>query len=50
MTSPLMSAPKLDSTEQQIILDLSFPRGLSVNDGIPKESYLGTKFKLVLVN
>ncbi len=31
-----------------VILDLSYPAGGSVNDGVSKESYLGEKFKLNL--
>lgn len=34
--SPLGAAPKKDGT-QRIVLDLSSPRGFSVNDGIPAE-------------
>ena len=34
--SPLNTVPKKDSTERRIILDLSFPIGRSVNDGINK--------------
>ena len=30
--SPLNSVPKSDSTERRVILDLSFPKGHSVND------------------
>ncbi len=48
MTSPLMSREKANSTKRRIILDLSFPKGTSVNDGIPKESYLGQYFRLKL--
>ena len=39
--SPLSTRAKKDSEERRIILDLSFPIGLGVNDGIPKDSYLG---------
>ena len=46
--SPLNSVPKKDSIERRFILDLSFPKGASVNDGIPKHSYLGDWLKLVL--
>ena len=29
-------------------MDLSFPQGCSVNDGIPSDTYLGDQFKLRL--
>ena len=32
--SPLNSVPKCDSEERRVILDMSFPHGHSVNDGI----------------
>ena len=32
---------KRDSDERRVIMDLSFPPGESVNDKIPKDSYLG---------
>ena len=39
--SPLSTRPKKESQECRVILDLSFPIGTSVNDGILKDSYLG---------
>ena len=39
--SPLNSVPKRDSQERRVILDLSFPESISVNDGILKDNYLG---------
>ena len=27
-------------------MDLSFPKGLSINDGVLKDTYLGTKFQM----
>ena len=39
--SPLNSVPKQDSMERRIIVDLSWPAGTSVNDGISASSYLG---------
>ena len=39
--SPLNTRDKKDSTEKRIILDLSFPEGLAVNEGINKTTYLG---------
>ena len=44
--SPLSTRPKKESQERRVILDLSFPVGQSVNDGIPKDSYLGFSAKL----
>ena len=44
--SPLNSVPKSDSTERRVILDLSFPKGHSVNDGIDKNIYLGDHIEL----
>ena len=44
--SPLNSVPKGDS-EHRIIIDLSWPVGSSVNDGIPSKQYLGVAFQLV---
>ena len=39
--SPLSTRPKKDSPDRRIILDLSYPPGESVNDGIIKNNYLG---------
>ena len=44
--NPLNSVPKRDSDERRIIVDLSFPKGDSVNATIPKNSYLGEPFHL----
>ena len=44
--SPLSTRPKRDSTERRVILDLSFPIGKAVNDGIPKDTYMGFEAKL----
>ena len=44
--SPLSSRPKKDSDQRRIILDLSFPLGESVNDGINKDMYCGTSVHL----
>ena len=41
VVSPLNSVPKKDSNERRVILDLSFPKGTSINDAIPKYYYLG---------
>ena len=44
--SPLSTRPKWDSEERRIILDLSFPAGKSVNDGMIKDNYMGLHAKL----
>ena len=44
--SPLSSRPKKDSPDRHIILDLSFPPGCAINDGILKDNYLGFTAKL----
>ena len=41
VVSPLNTVPKRDSTERRVIVDLSWPSGSSVNDGIPSDSFLG---------
>ena len=48
--SPLNTVPKKGSVERRVILDLSYPpgSGLSVNDAIPKDSYLGVPGRLHL--
>ena len=38
--SPLMSRPKKGSLFRRVIIDLSWPRGLSVNDAISKTNYI----------
>lgn len=45
--SPLNCVPKSDTTERRIILDLSWPVGSSVNDGIQSGSYLAQEIALV---
>ena len=37
--SPLMSVPK-EENKRRIIVDFSYPPGKSINDGIPKATYL----------
>ena len=44
--SPLSTRPKKDSTERRILMDLSWPPGQSVNDGIGKDQFMGMKAKL----
>ena len=41
-TSPLMSVEKKDSDERRVIIDLSFPGGHSVNDGVLKNHFKGS--------
>ena len=43
---PFMTRTKSDSDYQRTIMDLSFPKGLSINDGVLKDTYLGTKFQM----
>ena len=47
--SPVNSVPKKDTDERRVILDLSFPRGLAVNDFISKDKYLGKQLKLYIL-
>ena len=46
--SPLMTRPKKDSATRRVVVDLSWPRGLSINDGIPVNDYLGKTVNLTL--
>ena len=39
-TSPLMTKPKKDSEHRRVIMDLSWPRGAAVNDGIQGQAYV----------
>ena len=39
---------KRDSVERRVILDLSFPAGSAINDGISKSSYLDSEVNLIL--
>ena len=45
-TSPLMKRSKDNSDKKRIVLDLSWPKGCSVNDGVTPDVYLDTYFKL----
>ena len=47
-TSPLMSRPKKDSEMRRIVLDLSWPDGFSVNDGIDSDFYLDEEYHMRL--
>ena len=44
--SPLSTRPKRESSSRRVILDLSFPQGHSVNDGILKDRYCGEYINL----
>lgn len=45
--SPLNSVPKKESSEQSVIVDLSFPKGHAAYDFIDKDFYLGDPTDLV---
>ena len=40
-TSPIMTVPKPGSSKRRVIIDLSFPKGESVNDGVAKNFFQG---------
>ena len=44
--SPFLTREKQNSINRRVIVDLSFPVGQSVNDGVPQDRYLGTYFEL----
>ena len=44
--SPLSSREKKDSSDRRVIMDLSWPPGCSVNDGIAKDQFMGFTMKL----
>ena len=44
--SPLMTRDKAGSDKRRTIVDLIWPKGLSVNNGVSNCSYLGTQFEL----
>lgn len=45
--SPIMSVPKPDAADgRRIVIDMSFPNGSSVNDGIPRDEFLGSSVEL----
>ena len=46
--SPFMTREKPNAPHRRVIIDLSFPKGLSVNAGIGRDKYLGTPFLLKL--
>ena len=48
--SPMNTREKRDSTDRRVIMDLSFPPGASINDGIDKDNYRSTAVTLKLPN
>ena len=46
VVSPMNSVPKSCADERRVIVDLSWPSGASVNDGISKDVYLGELIEL----
>ena len=44
--SPFMTWFKPNSSNRQVIIDLSWPKGFSVNDGVEKDAYMGSEFRL----
>lgn len=46
--SPLMTRPKKDSEKRRVIIDLSFPEGEGVNDGIARNVYEGEELVYTL--
>ena len=44
--SPLLVRDKQNSSSKRTIMDLSWPKGASVNDGVKKDVYLGTEYDL----
>ena len=48
-SAPLMTVPKKGSKDKQrVVLDFNYLQGSSINDGIPKDSYLDEPFHLHL--
>ena len=46
IVSPMNTVPKSSEDERRVIVDLSWPHGASVNDGISKNIYLGELINL----
>ena len=46
--SPFMTCEKPGAPHRRVIIDLSYPRGQSINAGVAKDVYLGTPFILTL--
>ena len=47
--SPFMTRFKPNSSNRRVIIDLSWPKGFSVNDGVEKNGYMGPEFKLTFL-
>ena len=47
-TSPFLTREKPGANSRRVIVDLSFPHGASINDGVDPETYLGSEFLLTL--
>ncbi|XP_035665155.1 uncharacterized protein LOC118408444 isoform X2 [Branchiostoma floridae] len=45
--APLQTVAKRDSDTRRVVVDLSYPSGQSVNDAIPKNTFLGEPISLV---
>ena len=45
-SSPLMTKDKQDSLQKRTIMDLSWAKGSSVNNGVDKDKYLDTPYTL----
>ena len=44
--SPFITRPKPDTNKRRVLVDLSFPKDISVNDFFPRGIYINTTFKL----
>ncbi|KAI8498831.1 hypothetical protein Bbelb_232840 [Branchiostoma belcheri] len=44
--APLQTVEKRDCDKRRVVVDLSYPAGRSVNDAIPKDTYLGCQGRL----
>ena len=44
--SPFMTSEKLDSNSKSTIMDLRFPKCVSVNEEVLNDTYLGTDFQM----
>ena len=44
--SPFVTRDNPNSDKRRVILDLIFPPGQSVNDGVTRDEYLGAYFEL----
>ena len=46
LTSSFLTIDNPNSDKRRVILDLSLPPGQFVNDGVPRDKYLGSYFEL----